>query len=239
MKKLSLIVLASVMLAACGTEKAEQEEKLVNGATGEAPSEETADETTEAAEEATEATEPEEDAPVEEEVVEPAGLQAYIPASGLVKNFEVDSFELTRTVLEVKDNKVLEEIAFGDVKTIQITEWTENDMKMLFNTGEMEGITDISIDGLVPTSEPIVMIDEANSAEGEWILVSKEETLELPAGTFENVVVIEQILKSESSDQVTTLTHYYAPQLGLVKEKTVVANGENEDISEVNLVSYK
>ncbi|WP_422123970.1 hypothetical protein DHX103_03935 [Planococcus sp. X10-3] len=236
MKKLSIILLASVMLAACGEEDAKQEEELANGTTGDSSTEEPAEEVSE---ETTEDSETEEEPASEEEVVEPAGFLAYIPAAGLVKNFEVDSFELTRTVLEVKDNKVLEEITFGDVKTIQISEWTESGMKMLYNTGETEGITDISIDGIEPTSEPIVMIDEANSTEGEWLVVSKEETLELPAGTFENVTVIEQVLKSESSDQVTTLTQYFAPELGFVKEKTVITNGEKEDISEVNLVSFE
>src|SRR5690606_31329681 len=188
------------------------EEDAVNGATGEAPTEETV--TEETAEETTEETSEEtteeaaEETEAEEEAA-PAGLLAYIPAAGLVKNFEVDSFELTRTVLEVKDNKVLEEVTFGDVKTIQISEWTETGMQMLFNSGEMGGVKDISVDGLVPTSEPVVMIDEANSAEGAWTIVSKDETLETAAGTFENVIVIEQILKSESSDQVTTFTQYF------------------------------
>lgn len=223
MKKLSLVIVTAALLAACGTGTVENEQ-IVNGATGGDTS------TEEVVEESTE---------VEETVAEPVGLEAYMPSEGLVKNFEVDSFELTRKVLELKKNKVLEEITFGDVKTVQVTQWSEDNMKMLYNTGATEGITDISIDGLIPTSEPEVMIDAANSTEGEWIVTNMEETLETPAETFENVIVIEQTFKSESSDQVTTLTHYYAPEIGFVKEKTVITNGESEEVSEVNLVSYK
>lgn len=234
MKKLSLILLAAVTLAACGTEKAIPAEDAVNGATGATQTEETTEGSVEEVTE--EATEEES---TEESAVEPAGLLAYMPSTGLVKKFEVDTFELTRTVLEVKDNKALEEITFGDVKTLQISEWTENGMQMLLNSGETEGIKDISIDGLTATSEPIVMIDEANSTEGEWVIVSSNEMLETQAGTFENVIVIEQVLKSDSSDQVTTFTQYFAPELGFVKETTTITNGENEDVSEVNLVSYE
>lgn len=234
MKKFSGLLLTAVLLGGCGTAVTDSaEDDKVNGTAGTETTE------TEAAETETTETDVEstEDAPIE--VTDPTGIQLYMPELGLVKNFQVEDFELTREVLEVSGNQVLEEITFGEAATIEVTEWTESSMNMLIETSELEGERDISIEGLVPMSAPVVMIDEANSTEGEWIITSNGETLETQAGTFEDVLVVEQVLKSESSDQVTTMTRYFAPGLGFIQEKTVVANGDDKQESVVELVSYK
>lgn len=237
MKKFSGLLLSAVLLGGCGTAVTDSAEDANNGTGGTetTETEATETETTETEVEATE--EASENAPIE--VTDPTGLQLYMPELGLVKNFQVEDFELTREVLEVSGNKVLEEITFGEAATIEVTEWTESSMNMLIETSELEGERDISIEGLVPMNAPVVMIDEANSTEGEWIVTSNGETLETQAGTFEDVLVVEQVLKSESSDQVTTMTRYFAPGLGFIQEKTVVANGDDKQESVVELVSYK
>ncbi|MGM0896948.1 MAG: hypothetical protein ACQEV0_03560 [Bacillota bacterium] len=236
MKKFSGLLLAALILGGCGTAVTDSaEDSNVNGTGGTDTTETEATETDVAETEATESAD--QNGPIE--VTDPAGLQLYMPELGLVKNFQVEDFELTREVLEVSGNKVLEEITFGEATTVEVTEWTESTVSMLIDTSELEGERDISIEGLVPMSAPVIMIDEEISTEGEWIVSSKDETLETEAGTFENVLVVERVSKSEASDQVTTMSRYFAPGLGFIQEKTVVANGDDKQESVVSLVSYE
>ncbi|MBT2581295.1 hypothetical protein [Planococcus sp. ISL-109] len=234
MKKFSGLLLSVVILGGCGTAVTDSaEDTNVNGTGG---TESTETEATE-----TEATETEvgssENDPIE--VTDPTGLQLYMPEMGLIKNFQVEDFEITREVLEVSGNKVLEEITFGEAANVEVTEWTETTMNMVIDTAELEGERDISIEGLVPMNAPVAMIDEENGTEGEWIVTSKDATLETAAGAFEDVLVVQQVLKSEASDQVTTTTRYFAPGLGFIKEESVVANGDDKQESVVSLVSFE
>lgn len=216
MKKLSGLVIAALLLSGCGTAVKETTEETVNG-TG-------SENNTPAA---------------EVEAVDPVGIQLYMPTEGLVKKFQVDSFEVVRETKEVEANKALEVISFGDVKTVQISEWTESGMELLLETSELSGVQDVTIEGLVPMESPISMISEANQAEGEWQITETAGTLETPAGTFEDVLVITQTLKSESSEQVTSISNSYAPSLGLIQESTTITNGENVQESKTELVSYE
>ncbi|MGK7376439.1 hypothetical protein ACSFXN_01285 [Planococcus sp. 1R117A] len=215
MKKLSGLVIAALLLSGCGTAVKESSGGTTNSGSGNHVS------------------------ASEVGAVDPEGLQVYMPEQGLVKNFEVDTFEVVREVKQVEENKALEIITFGDVKTVQISEWTESTMDMLLETSELTGVKDLSLEGLVPMESPVSMINEANQAEGEWQITGTSETLETPAGTFEDVLVITQTLKSDTSDQVTTISNYYAPSLGLIQEQTTVTNGDNVHESKMELVSYE
>lgn len=215
MKKLSGIVMTALLLSGCGVGTDEAAQKSVNGDSGNTAS------------------------ASEVGAVEPVGMQVYMPTEGLVKNFKVDSFDVVRETKQVEENKVLEVITFGDVKTAQISEWTESGMKMLLETSELSGVKDISLEGLVPMDSPITLIDEANQTEGEWQVTGTSETLETPAGTFEDVLVVTQTLKSETSDQVTSISYYYAPSFGLIQEKNTIENGGTVQESKVELVSYE
>lgn len=216
MKKLSGLIIAAMLLGGCGTAANETSPKTTSDnkpANSVSASEVGA--------------------------VDPVGIQEYMPTKGLVKKFEVDSFEVVREATQVEENKVLEMITFGDVKTVQISEWTESGMNMLLETSELSGIQDISLEGLVPMDAPVSMINEANQAEGEWQITGTSEKLETPAGTFEDVLVITQTLKSDTSEQVTTISNYFAPSLGLVQEQTTVKMGDNVQESKMELVSYE
>lgn len=168
-------------------------------------------------------------------VVENKGLVEYMPKRGMKKVFLLDKFEIVRTVKAVKGNRLLESITFGDVETIQISEWTPTKLTMLFNNSE--DTAGVTIDKFEATSAPEVYIDRLNEQTGSqaWKVVQDDLTLKVPAGTYKDVIVIEQTIISETSNQQTISRFYYAKGLGLVKEEVITKNGDNESASIMEL----
>ena len=167
----------------------------------------------------------------EEAVVENKGLVEYMPKRGMKKVFLLEEFEIVREVKAVKANRLLESITFGDVKTIQISEWTPTKLTMLFNNSE--DTAGVTIDKFEATSAPEVYIDRLNEQKGSqaWKVVKDDLTLKIPAGTYKDVIVIEQTIISETSNQQTISRFYYAKGLGVIKEEVITKNGDNESAS--------
>ena len=168
-------------------------------------------------------------------VVENKGLVEYMPKRGMKKIFLLEDFEIVRTVKAVKGNRLLESITFGDVETIQISEWTPTKLTMLFNNSE--DTAGVTIDKFQATSAPEVYIDLLNKQTGSqvWKVVQDDLTLKVPAGTYKDVLVIEQTIISETSNQQTISRFYYAKGLGVIKEEVITKNGDNESASIMEL----
>ena len=167
----------------------------------------------------------------EEVVVENKGLVEYMPKRGMKKFFLLEEFEIVREVKAIKANRILESITFGDVETIQISEWTPTKLTILFNNSEdTDGVT---IDKFEATSAPEVYIDLLNEQTGSqaWKVVKDDLILKVPAGTYKDVIVIEQTIVSETSNQQTISRFYYAKGLGVIKEEVITKNGDNESAS--------
>jgi len=167
----------------------------------------------------------------EEVVVENKGLVEYMPKRGMKKFFLLEEFEIVREVKAIKANRILESITFGDVETIQISEWTPTKLTILFNNSEdTDGVT---IDKFEATTAPEVYIDLLNEQTGSqaWKVVKDDLILKVPAGTYKDVIVIEQTIISETSNQQTISRFYYAKGLGVIKEEVITKNGDNESAS--------
>jgi len=168
-------------------------------------------------------------------VVENKGLVEYMPKRGMKKVFLLEEFEIVREVKAVKGNRLLESITFGDVETIQISEWTPTKLTMLFNNSE--DTAGVTIDKFEATSAPEVYIDMLNKQTGSqaWKVVQDDLTLKVPAGTYKDVIVIEQTIVSETSNQQTISRFYFAKGLGVIKEEVITKNGDNESASIMEL----
>ncbi|WP_019415433.1 hypothetical protein [Paenisporosarcina sp. TG20] len=240
MKKWLTIVLLILILAACSDdssfkfndinkesndkqESKEPKEEVVKDDGTDSTVEEPQDSEDEAAEESVN-----DDTNSEQAVVENKGLVEYMPKRAIKKTFLLEEFEIVREVKSVKGNLMLESITFGDVVTKQISEWTPTKLTMLFNNSE--GIKDVTIDNFESTSAPEVYIDLLNEQNGPqaWKVIDDKLTLTIPAGTYKDVIVIEQTLMSEASNQQTISRYYFAKGLGIIKEETITKNGDSE-----------
>lgn len=171
-------------------------------------------------------------------VVENKGLVEYMPKRAIKKTFLLEEFEIVREVTAVKGNRMLETITFGDVVTKQVSEWTPTKLTMLFNNAE--GVEDVTIDNFESTTAPEVYIDKLNEQKGPqaWKVLDEKRSLTLPAGSYKDVLVIEQTITSETSNQQTITRYYYGKGLGVIKEETITKNGNEETayVMEMNKV---
>ena len=171
-------------------------------------------------------------------VVENKGLVEYMPKRAIKKTFLLEEFEIVREVTAVKGNRMLETITFGDVVTKQVSEWTPTKLTMLFNNAE--GVEDVTIDNFESTTAPEVYIDKLNEQKGPqaWKVIDEKRSLTLPAGSYKDVLVIEQTITSETSSQETITRYYYGKGLGVIKEETITKNGNEETsyVMEMNKV---
>lgn len=190
--------------------------------------EETTEEATEESKHNVEANAVKDEATTKEAVVENKGLVEYMPKKAMKKFFLLEGIEIVREVKEVKGNLLLESITFGDVETIQISKWTPTKLSMLFNNSE--GVKDVTISNFESTTAPEVYIDLEKDLKGPqaWKVIDKSLTLKLPSGSYKDVLVIEQTITSETSDQVTISRFFYGKGLGLIKEETVTKFADSE-----------
>ncbi|AJD92278.1 hypothetical protein JMA_29610 [Jeotgalibacillus malaysiensis] len=248
MKKTSLSLALVLLLAACGTTDNSSEttgttdSSVEDSATEqvEETTEEATEETTEEASEETEAPEEtgseeeageaKDEAAEEEAAEEPSeeqtglDLSAYQPEKGSIRVFVQDDFEIERETVDVKGDLVQEKITFGDIKSLKVYKWTAQEISTLYS--EENPADEGSILDEFEAVDAPQDIQSAGTEESGWVLASESETLSLPYGELEEVVVFTQTLVSETTDQETVFTNYYAKGLGLVKE-VIEVTGEN------------
>jgi len=177
---------------------------------------------TEKAEEKSESTE----STSEDTTEELQGVELYMPERQMKKIFKSDEFEIIREVEAIEGNLVLEKVTFGDVEVVQVSEWTESTMKLLFN-GPNES-DQITLGNYPKSAAPEVLVDKSASSSANWKIKEEGLTLDMQGQQYKDVLLIEQSITSETSDQVTITRYALGKGLGIIKEEQIVRSGKTE-----------
>ena len=177
---------------------------------------------TEKAEEESESTE----STNEDTTEELQGVELYMPERQMKKIFKSDEFEIIREVEAIEGNLVLEKVTFGDVEVVQVSEWTESTMKLLFNgPNESDKIT---LGNYPKSAAPEVLVDKSANSSANWKVKEEGLTLDMQGQQYKDVLLIEQSITSETSDQVTITRYALGKGLGIIKEEQIVRSGKTE-----------
>ena len=177
---------------------------------------------TEKAEEESESTE----STNEDTTEELQGVELYMPERQMKKIFKSDEFEIIREVEAIEGNLVLEKVTFGDVEVVQVSEWTESTMKLLFNgPNESDKIT---LGNYPKSAAPEVLVDKSANSSANWKIKEEGLTLDMQGQQYKDVLLIEQSITSETSDQVTITRYALGKGLGIIKEEQIVRSGKTE-----------
>jgi hypothetical protein len=177
---------------------------------------------TEKAEEESESTE----STNEDTTEELQGVELYMPERQMKKIFKSDEFEIIREVEAIEGNLVIEKVTFGDVEVVQVSEWTESTMKLLYN-GPNEN-DQITLGNYPKSAAPEVLVDKSANSSANWKIKEEGLTLDMQGQQYKDVLLIEQSITSETSDQVTITRYALGKGLGIIKEEQIVRSGKTE-----------
>ncbi|GEN54652.1 DUF4050 domain-containing protein [Halobacillus faecis] len=218
-----------------------EEEK--NTDSGEAAASEDSDEGTEEPEEDTveasgDETSSEEE--TKEEQTSNVGMKAYMPKEPMTKTFmQNDEYEAVYEIVDIQGNYVQQVITFGDMVTLQVLEWTEGTVSVVYEEYNPEDTASM-LDGFEPVETVNVLMDVTQSSQSDssFKLIDENQTTSTPVREFENVLVVQKIEKADSSGAEVRSTFHYAPDYGLIKEK-VEDKGENGYTMNSELIDIK
>ncbi|WP_051254643.1 hypothetical protein [Halobacillus kuroshimensis] len=149
-----------------------------------------------------------------------AGLKAYMPKGPMTKTFtQNEDYKVKHEVVDVNDRFVQQIVTFGDMVTLQILEFTEGRIAVVYQESNPED-TSSQLESFEAHETIDVLVDATGGSENFQIL-DEAQTTATPYGEFENVFVVQRT----SGSKVTSMYHY-APDYGLIREK-VEDKGDN------------
>ncbi|MBX0357759.1 hypothetical protein [Halobacillus sp. Nhm2S1] len=205
----------------------------------EAASEDSAEDTEEETVEAS-GNESDSEEETKEEQTSNVGLKAYMPKEPMTKTFmQNDEFEAVYEVVDIQGDYVQQVITFGDMITLQVLEWTEGTVSVVYEEFNPEETASM-LDGFEPVETVNVLMDVTQSSQSDssFKLIDENQTTSTPVRDFENVLVVQKIEKADSSGAEVRSTFHYAPDYGLIKEK-VEDKGENGYTMNSELIDIK
>ncbi|MEC3884088.1 hypothetical protein VKA52_10165 [Halobacillus sp. HZG1] len=175
-----------------------------------------------------------------EEQTSNVGLKAYMPKKPMTKTFmQNDEYKAVYEIVDIQGNYVQQVITFGDMVTLQVLQWTEGTVSVVYEEFNPEDTASM-LDGFKPVETVDVLIDVTQSSQSDssFKLIDDKQTTSTPVRDFENVLVVQKIEKADSSGAEVRSTFHYAPDYGLIKEK-IEDKGENGYTMNSKLIDIK
>ncbi|MBN9655080.1 hypothetical protein J0K78_12440 [Halobacillus sp. GSS1] len=175
-----------------------------------------------------------------EEQTSNVGLKAYMPKEPMTKTFmQNDEYEAVYEIVDIQGDYVQQVITFGDMVTLQVLQWTEGTVSVVYEEFNPEDTASM-LGGFKPVETVDVLIDVTQSSQSDssFKLIDDKQTTSTPVRDFENVLVVQKIEKADSSGAEVRSTFHYAPDYGLIKEK-IEDKGENGYTMNSKLIDIK
>ncbi|WP_347548768.1 hypothetical protein ABFG93_14655 [Pseudalkalibacillus hwajinpoensis] len=158
-------------------------------------------------------------------------LTNYRAEEGVVKSFTSNGQpHFNEEIIDQNKTYVQRVITLGSMKTLQILKWTEEDVSIVEEESNPEQIQS-KLDGFEAVEEVdtlLTLSDESNRT------VTLLESVEVPYGTFEDVIEMKRSIGEENM----VVTTYYAPNTGLIKQVYEIG-GDQPQKEIVELASIK
>ncbi len=213
---LLLTCLVTVSLLGCKEEQVDKETKKVNKETKVEQQVESKEE--QQSEEKT--------ATNQSEVNQGMNLLDYRPEVGSKKIFtENGELAFTEEIIAANDEYIQTLLQLGDNLTTQVYRWTKDEISLMYEEYNSENPHESMLDGFVPIEQFETLMNNDSSKAAIWKLLSNDTKEAVPAGDFQNVLIIQKTT-NEVVDEETIYTRYYAPKYGLIKEE-FNQSGEN------------
>jgi hypothetical protein len=146
-------------------------------------------------------------------------LQQLKPDKKVVKTFENKDFSMTETIVDFNDTHVQRVLKVGDMETVQILEWDEEVIRVVYEESNSKNANESKLDDFSPNKEMQAMADIKKKGQGDtsrWEIISENETVKVPYKTFENVVIVQNTVQNGNAKTIHKV--YFAPQIGMIKE---------------------
>ena len=155
------------------------------------------------------------------EVNEGINLLDYRPEVGSKKIFtENGEPAFTEEIIAVNDEYIQMLLQLGDNLTTQVYRWTKDEISLMYEEYNNENPHESMLDGFVPIEQFETLMNSDSSKPTIWKLLSNDTKEAVPAGDFQNVLIIQKTT-NEVVNEETIYTRYYAPKYGLIKEELI------------------
>ncbi|TKD70969.1 hypothetical protein [Pseudalkalibacillus hwajinpoensis] len=161
-------------------------------------------------------------------------LTTYRPETGDSKVFTSNGQTLfTEEIIDQNNQYVQRMITLGSMETMQVLKWSDEDVTVVYEDENPGGDRE-SILAEFESVEEVDKLVEQPSSQSSDLEISKVDSLEVPYGSFEDILMVSDVAGEEG----VIITTYYAKSVGLIKQ-VYETTGENSQKEIAELSSIK